>query len=115
MREERPRHAGPRWQREGRGERAGVRTAADRWGPPIRRRGRARAASLGWAGPTGLKVVFPFSRDFLNAFIFIFSRVFKSNSNQVSNSNQIKHVHQFKEYFRLIMMQQSMTHIVLTK
>jgi hypothetical protein len=48
-------------------------------------------------------------------FLFIFSRVFNSNSNQVSNSNQIKHVQQFKEYLELSMMQHFMTHIVWTK
>jgi hypothetical protein len=37
---------------------------------------------------------FSFSREFLIAFLFIFSRVFNLNSNQVSNSNQIKHVQQ---------------------
>jgi hypothetical protein len=35
-------------------------------------------------------------------FLFIFSRVFNSNSNQVSNSNQIKYVQQLKEYLGLI-------------
>jgi hypothetical protein len=108
VREERRRHAGPRWQREGRGERAGARTAADWWGPPVRRYGRTR-------GPTGLDWAdwaesgFSFFSEFLVAFLFIFSRVFNSNS------NQIKHVHQFKEYFRLNMMQQFMTHISFDK
>jgi hypothetical protein len=32
----------------------------------------ARATLLDWTGPTGLKVIFPFSRDFLNAFLFYF-------------------------------------------
>jgi hypothetical protein len=68
----------------GRGEHASARTAADRWGPPIKRHGRARTALLGWTGPTGLEVAFPFSRDFLNAFLFIFSSELNSNSN---NSN----------------------------
>jgi hypothetical protein len=45
--------------------------------------------------------------EFLIAFLFIFSRVFNSNSNQVSNSNQIKHVQQLKEYLELNMMQHS--------
>jgi hypothetical protein len=56
---------------------------------------RARA---GLSGPTWDEIGFPFSRDFLIAFLFIFSRVFNSNSNQVSNSNQIKYMQQFKEY-----------------
>jgi hypothetical protein len=53
----------------------------------------------GWAGlngPTLAELAFLFSREFLIAFLFIFFRVFNSNSNQVSNSNQIKHVRQFK-------------------
>jgi hypothetical protein len=73
------------------------------------------ACSRGLAGPALAELSFSFSRDFLNAFLFIFSWVFKSNSNQVSNSNPLKHVHQLKEYSRLSMMQQFMTHIVLTK
>jgi hypothetical protein len=51
---------------------------------------RARGAGLN--GPTWVELAFLFSREFLIAFLFIFSRVFNSNSNQVSNSNQIKHV-----------------------
>jgi hypothetical protein len=53
-----------------------------------------------------------FSREFLIVFLFIFSRVFNSNSNQVSNSNQIKHVQQFKEYLGFNMMQHFMTHLL---
>jgi hypothetical protein len=56
-------------------------------------RARARLSGLTWA-----ELGFPFSRDFLIALLFNFSRVFNSNSNQVSNSNQIKYVQQFKEY-----------------
>jgi hypothetical protein len=70
---------------------------------------------LGLMGRLGLKLPFLFSREFLIAFLFIFSRVFNSNSNQVSNSNQIKHVQQFKEYLELNMMQHFMTHMVLDK
>jgi hypothetical protein len=55
-------------------------------------------AGAGLSGPTWAELGFPFSREFLIAFLFIFSRVFNSNSNQVSNSNQIKYVQQFKEY-----------------
>jgi hypothetical protein len=58
---------------------------------------------------------FIFSREFLIAFLFIFSRVFNSNSNQVSNSIQIKQVQQFKEYLGFNMMQHFMAHIVLAK
>jgi hypothetical protein len=48
-------------------------------------------------------------------FLFIFSRVFNSNSNQVSISKQIKLVQQFKEFLELNMMQHFMTHNVLDK
>jgi hypothetical protein len=57
---------------------------------------RGRGAML--SGPTWAELGFLFSKEFLIAYLFIFSRVFNSNSNQVSNSNQIKHVQQFKEY-----------------
>jgi hypothetical protein len=77
------RHAWPTGQREGESARAPTQAVTGRWGPPVRRRGRAR----GLAGLTGLKMFFSFSREFLIAFLFIFSRVFNSNSNQVSNSN----------------------------
>jgi hypothetical protein len=53
------------------------------------------------AGPTWAnwaRLAFSISREFLFAFLFIFSRVFNSNSNQVSNSTQIKYMQQFKEY-----------------
>jgi hypothetical protein len=76
-------------------ERGGAQCCAD-WGdPPVRQRGRPRTglSGLPWA-----KFYFPFSKEFLIAFLFIFSRVFNSNSNQVSNSNQIKYVQQFKKY-----------------
>jgi hypothetical protein len=78
-----------------------------------RARGRARGAKPN--GPTWAELVFLFSMEFLIAFLFIFSRVFNSNSNQVSNSNQIKHVQQFKEYLELNMMQHFMTHMFCTK
>jgi hypothetical protein len=85
---------GPRVsEREGERGRAGV--GADRRGPPVRHRVRARARL---SGPVWAEIGFPFSREFLIAFLFIFSRVFNSNSNQVSISNQIKYVQQFKEY-----------------
>jgi hypothetical protein len=65
--------------------------------------GRARRQAQGTcrlelSGPVWAEIGFPFSRDFLISFLFIFSRVFNSNSNQVSNSNQIKCMQQFKEY-----------------
>jgi hypothetical protein len=46
---------------------------------------RARPHWLDWAG--WLKVDFPFSRDFLKAFLFIFSSELNSNSNTNPNSN----------------------------
>jgi hypothetical protein len=46
-------------EREGERERAGKGTAADRWSPPVRRRGHA--AWLGRAGPAGLLWPFHFS------------------------------------------------------
>jgi hypothetical protein len=58
--------------------------AADRWIPPVRRRGRA-GARPGWAELGSLP--FSFFLNFLIAFPFLFSRVFNSNSIQVSNSN----------------------------
>ena len=72
-------------QRESEGERAlgfapigGVRLS----GTGTRGRGRARAGvnGLPWA-----ELSFPIFLEFLLPFLFIFSRVFNSNSNQVSN------------------------------
>jgi hypothetical protein len=70
--------------------------------PRARGCGRTREARPN--GPTWTELAFLFSREFLIAFLFIFYRVFNSNSNQVSNSNQIKHVQQFKEYLEFNMM-----------
>jgi hypothetical protein len=108
------RQAGPTRQRE-----------REREGERARGRGRGRSLAGGvhlsgdvgardLVGPAWAEMSFPFFQGFSKCF-FIFSMVFKSNSNQVSNSNQIKHVHQFKEYLRLSLMQPFMTHIVLTK
>jgi hypothetical protein len=63
----------------------------------VRARARARLS-----GPVWAEIGFPFSTDFLIAFLFIFSRVFNSNLNQVPNSNQIKYMQQFKEHLGLI-------------
>jgi hypothetical protein len=99
-REKRRRQAWPtRSERERERGRAGV--GVDRRGPPVRHRGRTGAGARGGARlsvPVWTEIGFPFSREFLIAFLFIFSRVFNSNSNQVSISNQIKYVQQFKEY-----------------
>jgi hypothetical protein len=94
---ERCRQLGPTEQREREG--VSARVGADRRGPPVRHQGRARG--LGLVGWFGLNWLFPFL-EFLIAFLFIFSKVFNSNSNQVSNSNQIKYVQQFKEYLSSI-------------
>jgi hypothetical protein len=58
----------------GGGSARGEKTAAHRWNPRVRRRGRA--AWLGRAGTVWAELVFSFSREFLIAFLFIFSRVF---------------------------------------
>jgi hypothetical protein len=66
-----------------------------------RERGRLHMIARARAGLNGLpwtELAFPIFLEFLLPFIFIFSRVFNSNSNQVSNSNQIKYVQHFKEY-----------------
>jgi hypothetical protein len=73
----------------------------DRRDPPVRHRGCAGAgthARAGLNGPTWAELAFSIFLEFLLPFLFIFSRVFNSNSNQVSNSNQIKYVQQFKEH-----------------
>jgi hypothetical protein len=66
-----------------------------------RARVRARA---GLNVPTWAEMTFSIFLEFLLPFLFIFSRVFNSNSIQVSNSNQINHVQQFKKYlgFKMI-------------
>jgi hypothetical protein len=102
-----------RWDRERKRAGATENNDADRVGPWDRERGReGRSGLRRQAGPacqrgrvrTGLSGLpwaefgFPFSMEFLIDFLFIFSRVFNSNPNQVSNSNQIKYVQQFKEY-----------------
>jgi hypothetical protein len=58
----------------------------------VRLSGTEGARGAGPGGSTWAEMAFRFFREFLIAFLFIFSRVFNSNSNQVSNSNQIKHV-----------------------
>jgi hypothetical protein len=83
--------------------------------PWARGRERGGGGATGLNGPTWAELAFLFSREFLIAFLFIFSRVFNSNSSQVSNSNQIKHVQQFKEYLELNMMQHFMTHLFCQK
>jgi hypothetical protein len=128
-----------RWGRRDRegSERAGEINGADRPSPRGRERGGVRAR-WSWrrqagpayqaprscgrghvrarlSGPTWAELGFPFSREFLIAFLFIFARVFNSNPNQVSNSNQIKHVQQFKEYLGFNMMQHFMTHLFCQK
>jgi hypothetical protein len=67
----------------------------------VRGRGRSLAGGVHLSGDAGARACglatpswanwaeksFSFSREFLIAFLFIFSRVFNSKSNQVSNSN----------------------------
>jgi hypothetical protein len=89
VREDRVNKPGP-WD----SEREGALVGANRRGLPVWHRGHAgegARAGAGLSGPVWAEIGFPFSRDFLIAFLFIFSRVFNSNSNQVSNSNQIKY------------------------
>jgi hypothetical protein len=90
--------SGPQDRERGREARSGWRRQA---GPACQAegaRGRGRARG-GWAKWAALgRITFSFFLEFLIAFLFIFSRVLNSNSNQVSNSNQIKYVHHFKEY-----------------
>jgi hypothetical protein len=62
-------------------ERESGRAGADMRSPPVT---GCRRVGLGWLG---LKWLFLFPRIFQLLFYFIFSRVFNSNSNQVSNSN----------------------------
>jgi hypothetical protein len=101
---------GPRGsERERERGREGARVGADWRGPPIRHRRRVGARGAGLSGPTWAELGFLFSREFLIAFLFIFSRVFNSNS------NQIKHVQQFKEYLELNMMQHFMSHLFCQK
>jgi hypothetical protein len=69
-------------------EREGERRArdgADRRDPPVRQRGRKGAsARAGWAKWAALgRITFSFFLEYLIAFLFIFSRVLNSNSNQV--------------------------------
>jgi hypothetical protein len=72
----------PTGQREGeRGESARV-EQADRRGPPVSAGAQIESAWANWA-----KLGFSIFREFLMPFLFIFSMVFNSNSNQVSNSN----------------------------
>jgi hypothetical protein len=106
----RPHRAAGGRERERERERESTREGVDRRvrlsGGLARGRGRARGGWSGWA-VLGRNEFFYFQR--ISTFSILFFRGFNSNS------NQIKHVHQFKEYFRLSMMQQSMTYITLTK
>jgi hypothetical protein len=94
---------------------------ADKWGRQDREREReevstlrfaptggarlsgTRGARAGLIGLTWAEMAFSFFLEFLWHFLFIFSRVFNSNSIQVSNSNQIKYMQQFKEYLGSIL------------
>jgi hypothetical protein len=50
-------------------------------------KGESARARVGPAWANWAELVFSIFREFLMPFLFIFSRVFNSNSNQVSNSN----------------------------
>jgi hypothetical protein len=67
--------------------RQGARVCPDRRCPPVRHRDARARARAGLNGLPWAKLVFPIFLEFLLPFLFIFSRVFNSNSNQVSNSN----------------------------
>jgi hypothetical protein len=86
-REERRRQDWPTGQREGEGERA--RGLAPTGGTRLSgtKGARARARGSGLNGPAWAELGFSIFREFLISFLFIFSRVFNSNPNQVSNSN----------------------------
>jgi hypothetical protein len=97
---------------------AGGREGRERAGEADQLSARAGARACVPAVPTWAnwaRLAFSIFREFPMPFVLIFSRVFNSNSNQVSISNQIKHVQQFKEYLELYMMQRFMTHNVLDK
>jgi hypothetical protein len=115
VREERHRQTWPTGQRERERGRTGWRRQAGPACQAPRARKRRRARGAGLNGLSWAELAYLFSREFLIAFLFIFSRVFNSNSNEVSNSNQIKHMQQFKEYLELIMMQHFMTHLCCQK
>jgi hypothetical protein len=85
-------------EQRGRGEERACWSLRRQAGPACQAQGARGRAWAELSGPVWAEIGFPFFRDFLIAFLFIFSRVFNSNSNQVSNSNQIKCMRQFKEY-----------------
>jgi hypothetical protein len=96
-------------EREGARERG---TAADRRGPPVRRRGRAAWLGLvsGWAA-----LRFSFSLDFLIPFLFLFYRVFNSKFKLGFKFKLIQTSETIQRIFKLSMMQHVMTHKVLAK
>jgi hypothetical protein len=94
-REKRRKQAWPTGQRERERGRESALELASTGGARLSGTEGARA---GLSGPVWAEIGFSFFRELLIAFLFIFSRVFNSNSIQVSNSNQIKYVQQFKEY-----------------
>jgi hypothetical protein len=102
-----------------RGERGRAGVGADWRGPPVRHQGRAGTgvrAQAGLSGPTWGELGFPFSREFLIDFPFIFSRVFNSNSNQVSIQTKSTMCNNSKNIWVSInMMQHFMTHMFCQK
>jgi hypothetical protein len=86
----------PHWAERGRREARGAETTADRWRPPVRRRGRA--GWLGRAGPAGLLCRFLFLWSFQLLFHFFslgfsiqiqFKFQIQTNSNMCNNSKNI--------------------------
>jgi hypothetical protein len=71
-------------ERESEGERA-LGFAPTGGGPPVRHRDARVRARAGLNGLPWAELAFPIFLEFLLPFLFIFSRVFNSNSNQVSN------------------------------
>jgi hypothetical protein len=93
--EQRHRQGWPMGQRER--ERGGAQGCADRRDPPVRKRGRA-GARTGLSGLPWAEFGFPFSREFLISFLFIFSRFsiqiqikfqIQTKSNMCNNSKNI--------------------------
>jgi hypothetical protein len=103
---------GPTGQREGERERAGKETAADRWNPPVRRRGRAT-----WLGRAGRLGCFGFfiSLEFLIAFPFLFLYGFQLKLKPSFKFKLIQTCTAIQRIFKLSMMQHFMTHNVLAK
>jgi hypothetical protein len=81
----------------GEGESARARVIADKWDPPVRRRGRAHVRfSLAGLGLMS-RIPFLYFLRISNCFSFYFLYGFQIKFKPNSNSNQFKRVHQTKE------------------